>query len=331
MKHFFLAFSVFLVWSFFGLWLYSLFPAGESDGVSKNEIAENIASDTATITSEPIKSVLSDEESKSSVKTDSLDPRVSSSEKTDINTFGLKGLNDIGDVIFIYAEGISILENSSEIFIPETIKDFADKTEAYLLEHPDKEVHINSLYSATENFESPNLGVKRGDKIMEALILAGIPKEKIVVKPIIKSIDFSEEGVYNNGISIFFKPLDRGRIAELKTKLPDKKIVYPRFSTNGILINNNLKVLLEEVKQVVKANPDVRIELIGHTDNIGNSEDNYTMGLNYSKQVEWYLVAKGGIANSKIKSSSKGEEEPIDNNKTEKGRITNRRVEVVFY
>ena len=81
----------------------------------------------------------------------------------------------------------------------------------------------------------------------------------------------------------------------------------------------------------MKANPDVRIELIGHTDNIGNGQDNYTMGLNYSKQVEWYLVAKGGIANSKIKASSKGEEEPIDTNNSREGRIVNRRVEVVFY
>ena len=136
---------------------------------------------------------------------------------------------------------------------------------------------------------------------------------------------------YNNGISIYFKPLDHARIAELKTKLPDKKILYPRFSTSGILINNNLKTLLKEVKEVVKANPDVRIELIGHTDNIGNGQDNYTMGLNYSKQVEWYLVAKGGIANSKIKASSKGEEEPIDTNNSREGRIVNRRVEVVFY
>ena len=331
MKHFFIAFSVFLVWSFFGLWLYSWFPSGDKEDISKNEVAENITTDASSITSEAIDSISSDQGINSSSVSGSLDAQISSSEKIDIKTSGLKGLNENGDVIFIFSEGISILENSSEIFIPETIKDFKYKTTAYLLEHTDKEVHINSLYSGTENFESPNLGVKRGQKIMEDLILEGIPKEKIVVKPIIKAIDFDEEGVYNNGISIYFKPLDHARIAELKTKLPDKKILYPRFSTSGILINNNLKTLLKEVKEVVKANPDVRIELIGHTDNIGNGQDNYTMGLNYSKQVEWYLVAKGGIANSKIKASSKGEEEPIDTNNSREGRIVNRRVEVVFY
>ena len=55
------------------------------------------------------------------------------------------------------------------------------------------------------------------------------------------------------------------------------------------------------------------------------------MGLNYAKQVEWYLVAKGAIKNSMIKATSKGETEPIDTNNSERGRIANRRVEVIFY
>jgi hypothetical protein len=119
----------------------------------------------------------------------------------------------------MFSEGIYILENSSEIFIPEAITDFTYKTNSYLLEHPDQEIHINSLYSAAENFESPNLGVKRSEKIMEIRILAGIPKEKIVANPIIKAIDFDEEGVYNNSISINFKPL-------MVLELPSQKRGY---------------------------------------------------------------------------------------------------------
>jgi hypothetical protein len=328
MKNFLIAFSVFLVWSFFGLWLYTWFQSEEKNAATNTELAENATTDPSKITSEktePTPPIIEVD------RKDTLKNKTNFSEESEIKPTGLKGLNENGDVIFKFTEGISILENSSEIFIPETVMSFKEKINSYLLEHPNKEVHINSLYSATENFESPNLGIKRGEKILEELIAAGVPKEKIVVKPIIKGIEFNPEGVYNNSISIMFKPLDRKRIAELKTKLPDKKIVYPGFSTSGILINNNLKNLLQEVKQAVQANPDVRVELIGHTDNIGNSEDNYKMGLNYSKQVEWYLVAKGGIANSKIKATSRGEEEPIDSNNSEKGRMANRRVEVVFY
>ena len=117
------------------------------------------------------------------------------------------------------------------------------------MQNPDKEVHINSLYSAEENFESPNLGIKRAEKVRDILLEAGIAKEKIVIKPIIKSIDFNEEGFYNNSITIVFKPLDLARIEELKTRIPDKKILYPRFSNSGILINNNLRNLFTEIKQ----------------------------------------------------------------------------------
>ncbi|GHC51732.1 hypothetical protein GCM10008083_14280 [Ulvibacter litoralis] len=244
---------------------------------------------------------------------------------------GLKGVTVDGDIIFMYSENVSILENSSEIFIPAAIIEFKYKTKKYLQEHPDTEVHINSLYSASENFESPNLGIKRGEKIKEVLLSVGIPNENIVVKPIIKALEFNEEGFFDNSISILFKPLDQNRVEELKTRLPDTKTVYPTFSNSGILINDNLKELLAEVKQVVQDNPDVRIELIGHTDNIGNEIDNYKMGLDYAKQVEWYLIAKGGIRNSKIKSSSKGESEPIEANNTEAGRTMNRRVVVVYY
>lgn len=316
MKKFLIVFIVFLVWSFFGLWLYSWYQNNNTKMSAKKEKVVN---------------TLSKREKDSIEKAESIRAINEFKKNKETKISGLKGVTYDGDIIFMYTENVSILENSSEIFIPTTIVDFKYKTKKYLQEHPESEVQINSLYSASENFESPNLGIKRGEKIKEVLLSVGIPNEKIVVKPIIKGLEFNEEGFYDNSISVLFKPLDQNRIDELKSRLPETKTVYPTFSNSGILINDNLKQLLAEVKQVVEDNPEVRIELIGHTDNIGNEIDNYKMGLDYAKQVEWYLVAKGGIGNSKIKSSSKGESEPIDRNNTEEGRRINRRVVVVFY
>lgn len=324
MKNFLIAFTVFLVWSFFGLWLYSWFQTEDQPLVLGTELAENIPVDTSGISSEEIETDLTS-------TLDSLKGIDTISTNNKIKLSGLKGVAGNGDLIFMFSDGVSILENSSEIFIPETITDFKYKTNTYLLEHPNTEVHINSLYSASENFESPNLGIQRGRKIKDALLSVGVPKERVVIKPVIKGIDFDEDGFYNNSIYITFKPLDLQRVNELKTELPESKIVYPRFSNSGILINRNLKNLLKEVKEVVGHHPEAKIELIGHTDNIGNNIDNYKMALNYAKQVEWYLVAKGGIRNSMIKASSKGEEEPIADNSNQQGRGANRRIEVVFY
>ena len=51
-------------------------------------------------------------------------------------------------------------------------------------------------------------------------------------------------------------------------------------------------------------NPNLIIEVIGHTDNIGNANDNYLLGLNYAKQVRWYFINKGGIDKNKVVASS---------------------------
>ena len=96
------------------------------------------------------------------------------------------------------------------------------------------------------------------------------------------------------------------------------------------MVNENLRNLLDEVKQIVAANPDTEIEVIGHTDNVGNGNDNYFLGLEYARQVRWYLVKKGNLDRKKIKAISKGEEDPIDTNQTVRGRNANRRIEIVF-
>ena len=329
MKGFLIAFTIFIVWSFFGLWLYSWFQTGAQITSSNIEIVENITADSSLMDTEEI------EEPSEELVLDNIEDSINASKEVsdvvDIKLNGLKGVNLEGDIIFLFAEGISIIKNSSEIFIPESIIDFKYKTKTYLLEHSDKEVHINSLYSASENFESPNLGIKRAEKIKEVFLNAGIPIEKIVLKSVIKDIDFNEEGLFTNSISIRFKELDEARIEELKTKFPEPRNVYPTFSNSGIRINQNLRDLLKDVKRIVKERPEIQVELVGHTDNIGNEIDNYKMGLNYAKQVEWYLVAKGGIANSRIKASSKGETEPIEPNVNSSSRRANRRITVVFY
>jgi len=54
------------------------------------------------------------------------------------------------------------------------------------------------------------------------------------------------------------------------------------------------------------------------------------MGLQYARQVRWYLISKGNFEKSAIKASSKGETEPIDTNNSKRGRNANRRIEIVY-
>jgi len=330
MKNFIIAFLVFLVWSFFGLWIYSwLQPETDSakletELTESNKISNSIKENSLKEKTDSI-SLKSFEKEKDTI-IESLEPIIEEKE----NNIGLKATNEAGDIIFVFSEGISIKKNTLKITIPSTIIDYKYKIKTYLLEHPDQELHINSLYSPKENILTPNIGIQRGNEISKLLVDAGIQKEKIVIKSIIKDILFNENDGFNNSIYFTFKPLDKARVDLLKNSTPDVRIVYPKFSDSGILVNKDLKTLLSELIVYFNNNPSNKIEVIGHTDNIGNSMDNYNIGLKYAKQVRWYLISKGDFNGKLLKASSKGESEPIDDNNTNRGRTANRRIEIIY-
>ena len=232
--------------------------------------------------------------------------------------------------MFLFENGIISHKNSSEIKIPESSVDFKYRINTYLIEHPDQEVQITSIYSPDENMETPNLGIQRGNKVKQVLIETGVPTEKIIVKPVIKDVSFTEDGSFNNTISFSFKKWDKDRAEEMELTIPESVFVYPKFSDTGIIVNNNLRNLLKEIKTAFASNPQLTIDVIGHTDNVGNANDNHRMGLQYARQVRWYLISKGNFDRSRIKATSKGESDPIDSNNSKQGRNANRRIEIVY-
>ena len=324
MKNFFIAFGVFLIWSFFGLWIYSWLQPEEKS--AKLEIQGNLNIQENTQFSKDESTKLIDTLSQYINQQNDDIPPILDEEVLS----GLKALSSNGDVIFVYKEGISFAKNNTDIFIPKSSEGYLNKLIDYLNKHPDQELHICSIYSPMEQLLSPNIGIQRADKISTQLIKAGVLKEKIVIKSIIKDILFNEDGINYNSIYFTFKSLDQSRIELLKKNIPKTKIVYPIFSETRIIINKNLQLLLSELITYFNENPNKKIDIVGHTDNIGNSKDNYAIGLKYSKQVRQYLLSKGNFDKSSIRASSKGEAEPIDDNFTVRGRNANRRIEIIF-
>jgi OOP family OmpA-OmpF porin len=76
------------------------------------------------------------------------------------------------------------------------------------------------------------------------------------------------------------------------------------------------------------ANPDVQIEISGHTDNVGSQEYNQTLSLERAQAVRTWMINKG-IKSTRMKTVGKGENEPVASNNTIAGRAENRRIE--FY
>ncbi|GAC1582035.1 MAG: hypothetical protein NVS3B20_12760 [Polyangiales bacterium] len=86
--------------------------------------------------------------------------------------------------------------------------------------------------------------------------------------------------------------------------------------------------ILNAVVQVLKDNPDLTIEVGGHTDNKGAAEYNHRLSQARSESVRTYLI-EHGIAPSRLTARGYGMEVPIDSNTTDDGRAKNRRVEFV--
>jgi len=85
--------------------------------------------------------------------------------------------------------------------------------------------------------------------------------------------------------------------------------------------------LLETVVTIMIANPDLRIEIQGHSDNSGPRDDNITLSQQRAEAVAAALVAKG-VAENRITAKGFGPDYPLVPNDTLEARDRNRRVEI---
>lgn len=98
------------------------------------------------------------------------------------------------------------------------------------------------------------------------------------------------------------------------------------FETNKWDLKAESMVELNRLVDLLSANPDKKIEIGGHTDNVGSDEANLTLSQNRAKSVVDYLVKKG-IDPARLSSKGYGETAPVATNDTEEGRAKNRRTE----
>jgi outer membrane protein OmpA-like peptidoglycan-associated protein len=78
---------------------------------------------------------------------------------------------------------------------------------------------------------------------------------------------------------------------------------------------------------LLRDNPTVKIQLEGHTDNVGTAADNQKLSENRAKAVVAYLTGKG-VAPARLMAKGFGATRPVADNKTEEGRAQNRRTEL---
>ena len=109
-----------------------------------------------------------------------------------------------------------------------------------------------------------------------------------------------------------------------------------RFTTRGILFDTGSDDIkpesspaLTEIGQMLQQHADLRIEIDGHTDNVGAAAANQTLSDKRAAAVKEYLVKNFRIDASRLSSKGFGSSRPVASNETADGRQQNRRVELV--
>ncbi|GAB4489416.1 MAG: hypothetical protein OHK0019_07030 [Saprospiraceae bacterium] len=110
------------------------------------------------------------------------------------------------------------------------------------------------------------------------------------------------------------------------TDLEDRVIINFPYSSTRPEDNDAIDDYLSRLASYLKSGGGT-VTITGHTDFVGESKNNYTMGLLRANGIRDILVKKG-VNKSQIKCKSAGESKPVASNDSALGRYKNRRVEI---
>jgi len=133
------------------------------------------------------------------------------------------------------------------------------------------------------------------------------------------------------------KELEAGKIVFLEAAQLEQAIADTgRVAVYGILfdfdqdsIRPDSKPTLDEIAKLLRDKPELKLKIVGHTDNQGSAEYNLDLSRRRASNVVLALTRDYDIAADRLTSEGAGLTQPIAPNDTEEGRAKNRRVELV--
>jgi OmpA-OmpF porin, OOP family len=117
---------------------------------------------------------------------------------------------------------------------------------------------------------------------------------------------------------------------ELLEKIEKEGFValYINFDTGKATIKPDSNAILDDVAAALATAPALRLEVAGHTDNVGGAEANQKLSDDRARAVVAAFVSRG-IAAARLNAKGYGQSSPVADNRSEEGRAKNRRVELV--
>ncbi len=240
---------------------------------------------------------------------------------------GLFAKDNNDQELFSYSENLQINNADGNVLVPTALSNFSDQIVDYLGQNQDQELIITGYENTSENDNNSGLGISRANFIKDILVKAGVNENRIVTKTKLEDYNYTQEGIYNGGILLNFNPLDKSRLAEVEKSVATRTLYsnfgQKTFKPDATLINYAL-----ELKNYLNKYPDKKVQIIGHTDDVGEEKANLWYGQERANNVKTYLVSQG-LSEEKIITSSKGETNPVVPNDTDENRAKNRRIEII--
>jgi OOP family OmpA-OmpF porin len=99
------------------------------------------------------------------------------------------------------------------------------------------------------------------------------------------------------------------------------------FDQSSYLLRPESYTQLNQLVALLKSRPGLKIEISGHTDNVGDPRLNLALSENRARVITSYLITNG-ITENRLRFKGYGQTQPIAANDTEENKRKNRRVEV---
>jgi outer membrane protein OmpA-like peptidoglycan-associated protein len=143
----------------------------------------------------------------------------------------------------------------------------------------------------------------------------------------------SDGGTVNDGVEVNrgTNPLDRNDDIPKAPPIEIGKAIVLEgivFASGKADITPESEVPLQKAFESLRDNPDISVEIAGHTDNTGRKASNVTLSQKRADAVKTWFVGKG-IDAGRISTRGYGPDRPIAPNTTPEGRQQNRRIEFI--
>ncbi|MGO4773064.1 OmpA family protein [Flavobacterium sp. W22_SRS_FK3] len=235
-------------------------------------------------------------------------------------------------------DNLKFIKNSYAIILPvsDSVSLGIENLKTFLISNPKQKVTITGYATSDETntttFE--NLGLARANDVKNYFVLKGLAASQFDTKGEITDKWKMDSDTLLGPAEYKFEALDTNSATDewsiLKAKINgDPLILYFNTNKSSESLNAEEKQKVADLVKYTKNIKDAAVLVVGHTDNVGNSDANIVLGQKRAEFSKNYL-SKNGIDSARIETQSKGQDEPIADNTTSEGKASNRRTVITI-